>query len=490
MKRFGFLLLCFLSIWISVRAEFVLNNNVKQAYTNIYRLHLNAAEEIIAKEYQLNPDNDFIPYLRFNVAFTKVFLSEDRGLYLETEGVINRYINKIKVTNEESPWHATCLSEMYMMRSALKLKFGRNVKSGFDGLKAYNNAQEAFETYPDFKPSWLNWGLVNVAVGSVPDSYKGLIGALGFDGDIEEGLQFIEESWKYSQEPKNIWLSAKSTLIYGYVSMQLEEDNFGSLSELNLRSDFRKNNLLIYVEGKFLQEKRNNKGLIMLLEKRDKSEEVFPFHYLSYMEGKAKVAAMQEDADVPLLDYLENYQGENFIKSAHYNLAVHYYLRGQTNLAGVQKSLVDSNGMDQTGADKMALFMAARAFNRTLLLAQAHYDNGDYQKALTVLNSSTDYCKTRTDSVEMFYRLGRIYQALNNDFEAIASYKQAIEVAKDESTYFSASSAFQLASILNAKNMFASSRYYLKLTLEYNKYPFQDGLQQKAKALYKRIEKK
>ena len=107
----------------SAKASYILNDNVKEAYLNIYSLHLDAADSIIQQEVKANPKNDFISYLRFNLGFTKIFISEDEAVYLELEKAMNSYINRIKSSNENSPWRGTCLSEMYMLRSALKLKF-------------------------------------------------------------------------------------------------------------------------------------------------------------------------------------------------------------------------------------------------------------------------------------------------------------------------------------------------------------------------------
>lgn len=474
----------------SARATYVLNENVKEAYLNIYSLHLDVADSLIQQEAQVNPKNDFISYLRFNLGFTKIFISEDEAVYLELEKAMNSYINRIKSSNENSPWRGTCLSEMYMLRSALKLKFGRSVKSGFDGIKAYNFAEETKENYPDFKPCWLNWGLINVAVGSVPDSYKGLVSALGFDGDIEQGMDFIEESWKDSQLEGNEFLSPKSTLIYGYTSLQLNQDRMTSLKDLNLKEDYRKNNLLVYLESKFLQDKRDNAGLIELLEQRDKSNDVYPIYYLYFVEGKAKASALLDSAEVPFNYYLKNYKGNNFVKSTHFRLAAYFFLKGDIEKSEFHKSKILTDGHLFTGADKMAEEMASRDFNYTLLLAQAHFDNGLYDSALTALTKSSNYCITNIDSVEMFYRLGRVHEARGNDLDAVGSFKKAIEVSNGRSSYFSANSAMQLALILEKKKMYASARYYLKLTLGFKDYPYQDGIQQQAKAVTKRVEKK
>ena len=473
----------------SAKASYILNDNVKEAYLNIYSLHLDAADSIIQQEVKVNPKNDFISYLRFNLGFTKIFISEDEAVYLELEKAMNNYINRIKSSNENSPWRGTCLSEMYMLRSALKLKFGRNVKSGFDGIKAYNFAEETKENHPEFKPCWLNWGLMNVAVSSVPDSYKGLVSALGFDGDIEHGMDFIEESWKDSQLEGNEFLSPKSTLIYGYTSLQLNQNRMTSLEDLDLKEDFRKNNLLVYLESKFLQHKRDNTALIELLEQRDKSNSVYPINYLYFVEGKAKTSALLDSAEVPFYYYLENYKGNNFVKSTHFRLAAYFYLQGDLEKSELHKSKILSTGHLFTGADKMAEEMASRDFNYTLLLSQAHFDNGLYDSALSVLTKPLNYCITNTDSVEMYYRLGRVYEAEGKDLDAIGSFKMAIETSDGRSTYFSANSAMQLALILERKKMYASSRYYLKLTLAFKDYPFQDGIQQQAKAVTKRVEK-
>ncbi|MCT4623074.1 MAG: hypothetical protein N4A46_05575 [Schleiferiaceae bacterium] len=485
-KLFYVLIITMLSV--SATAEFVLSTSVKMAYSEIYSLHLNSAERWITRVEKENRSNNFIPFLRFNVAFTKIFVSEDPLLYESLNSNLNDWIDDVKDA-EDGAWKSTCLTEMYMLRSALKLKFGKNIKSGFDGIKAYNTAEEGVASYPEFKPLWLSWGLMKLAIGSVPDNYKGLISAFGYSGDIDQGLELIKGSWMYSQSEGHRYLLAKSALIYGYTSLQLEQNWVHSITDLQVKDQLDSNNLLVYLQAKFLQEQKQTSELIQVLENREKGAEAYPFYYLDFMEGKAKVAAQRPDAAVPFQRYLENYKGKNFIKAIHYQLAMHYLFQGNAEKADYHKLLVFTEGNDFTGADKMALFMADRNMNETLLKAQAQYDNAQYNRALETLESGKNYCQNAIDSTEMFYRLGRVHQALGNELKAIIAYKEAVQKDFRKATYYGANSSLQLAKMLEQKEMNASARYYYKLTLQFRNYPFQDGIQQKAKAGKRKVDK-
>ncbi len=486
MKKRLSLLLFSLLLATFVDAQFVLTPNVKLAYTNIYSLHLDQAQALILAERKANPNNTFLPYLLFNLAFAEVFISEREELYNQKEEQLDNWIDQIKDIESNSPWRGFCLTEMYMLRSSLKLKFGLTVKAGFDAMKAYKIAEEMESDFPDFSPQWLSWGLINVAVGSVPDNYKFAVSTLGFEGDIEKGIELLEKSWADSQVGEFELFKDKSTLVYGYILQQVAGQD--SLTLDDLKVDYKNNSLLIYLQAKMLNSQRRNIEVIELLENRPISEAIYPFYYLDFMEGRAKLAGMRKDAAQPFLNYLENYRGKHFIKAVHYYLSVFYFLEGNTAQANYHKKKVFSVGHEFTGADKMALFMANRPFNKTLLKAQNYFDNGSYQKAIKELNSTEVYCKNRTDSIEMFYRRGRVYQALEDEFKAIVSYKMAINLNGDFNSYYAANSALYLAKMFEEKRMNASARYYYKLTLKYKNYPFIEGNQQQAKAGKKRVE--
>ena len=88
----------------------------------------------------------------------------------------------------------------------------------------------------------------------------------------------------------------------------------------------------------------------------------------------------------------------------------------------------------------------------------------------------------------MFYRRGRVYQALGDDNNAIVSFKKSLELDKRYHNYYAANSALHLAKIFEDKNMNTSAKYYYKLTLKFKDYPFIEGNQQQAKAGKKRLE--
>ena len=486
MKNVALIILS-ISLLNSIQAEeFVLSQRVKEAQILMYELRLDEALEVIDAERIENDKNGFIPYLYFTHEFFKMFISENETYFNKNRDRIDGYIDEVKDLDDDSPWQKFCLSEMYLMRSSIEIKFENNWGAAWDGLKAYNLLKENAENFPEFEPQWVNQGVLNLALGSIPNNYKFMASFFGMEGNIDEGRKLIDKAWSSCQSKSEEYRFNKTAFIYGYAAHQLALTDLKDLRDLNV--DPLESSLLIYVQVKLFQSQNRNSEILTLLENRKKGVQYFPFYYLDYLEGKSKLAALRNDANVPFEAYLRNYPGNHFIKASYGFLSWFYTIQGNAAKAAENKSLVFSEGRDFTGADQMAIHYMSSHENGELIKAHLSFDNGDFVKAKKLLRSCVNETESQDEKIEWHYLFGRIFQQENSLSSAINSFVLMLEVGsgKNES-YYIANGSLQLAKIHEELGELEKAKSYYKSIFDLEDYPYEEGIQQQAKAGLKRV---
>jgi tetratricopeptide (TPR) repeat protein len=117
------------------------------------------------------------------------------------------------------------------------------------------------------------------------------------------------------------------------------------------------------------------------------------------------------------------------------------------------------------------------------LKARLLSDGGYQLQALNILTGKTsnDF-PIDADKTEFAYRLGRIYDLMEQDEAAIKFYVSAIEKGEHQPEYFAARAALQIGNIYENKGQFAKAIEYYNSCIEMKDHAFKNSLDQKAKA--------
>jgi len=146
---------------------------------------------------------------------------------------------------------------------------------------------------------------------------------------------------------------------------------------------------------------------------------------------------------------------------------------------------VMARGSTDTEADKQAQKEAAsnRWPDKLLLQARLLNDGGYHREALKLLHGKTasDF-KSIEDQLEFSYRVGRLYDDIGADNEAIEFYKQAIEMGESRKEYYAARAALQIGFILELKGDKTNAITWFQRCLDMKDHDFKNSLDQKAKA--------
>jgi len=152
-----------------------------------------------------------------------------------------------------------------------------------------------------------------------------------------------------------------------------------------------------------------------------------------------------------------------------------------------------TRGSEAVDADKQAKKNAESGVwpNPLLLKARILNDGGYNNEALMVLGSKNvnDFTKPE-DQLEFAYRVGRIYDDMNRDKEAMKMYLLAIGLGENRPEYYAARAALQIGYIYEERGKKDIAITYFQRCLDMKEQDYKNSLDQKAKAGIERCREK
>jgi tetratricopeptide (TPR) repeat protein len=371
------------------------------------------------------------------------------------------------------------------------------VNASLDINRAYRILLENKQKYPDFAMNKAGLGILHSLIGTVPSKYRWAVRSLQFEGTIPEGNAEIEEAFlQLSSDPELSFLLPETAYLLTFVTLNLSSDIPAALElseKLNntpLASILHESPILIYSFATIYSKAGENDKVIRLLTDRPQTADIYPFHYLNYMLGVAKLNRLDKDACYPLLNFLGSFKGKNYIRSAYMHLAWYYLIQNEPQQYNIYVERIKLRGNTQVDNDREALTFAEKNIKPDLKLLKARllFDGGYYARAKHELDG---YKSTDTKSgLEYTYRLGRICHNWGKLDEAIPHYLETIKNGYNLPYYFAANSSLQLGLIYEKRNEYDQARkYYSKvLDMEFDEYQF--SITNKAQAGLNRIKGK
>lgn len=121
--------------------------------------------------------------------------------------------------------------------------------------------------------------------------------------------------------------------------------------------------------------------------------------------------------------------------------------------------------------------------NVLLLKTRLLNDGGYHHDALALLHGKTERDFTREEEkLEFVYRMGRIYDDLGRDAEAVTFYQQAIRIGANRTEYFAARAALQAGQLYESKGDKATAISYYRQCLDMGDHEYKNSLDQRAKS--------
>jgi len=457
--------------------------NVQQAYREVFKLKVNAAKVLLAKE---KSPNALAMYVDDYAEMVTLLVSDNKSLFDQLAPHQDERLSWLD-DQPSSPYQRFIQAEIRLHWAFIKLKFGKEMSASWDIIKAYRLLAENARLYPDFVPTYKSLGLLHVLIGSAPQSYQWVAKLLGLKGNIPQGLREVQ---RVIQQDKVFSLEAQliQTLLHAYILTYAEKQNTELLQLVHSQPD----NLLLHFFGTTVSMKDGRgEQALGLLKQRPKGSAYFAFPFLEYLEGEILLQKGQyAAARTQLNEFLGQYKGQNFLKDTYLKLFLSYWLVGEDADANVFLGKIGKVGATYVESDKAALKFAENYTKglinnqqKTLMKARLAFDGGYLEEAAAALKNVNEASfENGRDRAEYRYRLGRIFQRQEHTEAAIPNYERAIVLSLPQSFYFGATSALQLGYIYQTKGQKSKAIQYFQQALNYPKHEYKNSVDNKARA--------
>ena len=486
--RLSFLIFFIFTLGVSSKAQtFDFNANCKSAYEHIIALKLDSGAYYLQKERLLNPNN-YIPILLDNyVDFLEVYTSGSLSAYELKKKSFDQRLGILKDGDKASPYYLYAQAEVHTQSAVMHIKFGEYLATIFDVKKALKKLEANQELFPDFVPNDKSLGMLNAILGSIPSQYQNTLEFIGLNGDVKKGMKLL----KSAVEDKNNPFQHEAATIYAFMLLHIQNAPNSAWLVLQNNSFKPKESLMdayalghIGIYGNYC-----DAGIEALMSK-PKSPAFSSFPLTNFLLGIGKTYRQDGDANDYFKKFLDQNEGEDYIKSSWHKMAWNELIKGNTAKYKEYLAKVTISGRAVIDTDKQAVKEAGSAEipNPVLLKARLLTDGNYLSRAQSILQANTvNSFKSRFDKTEYFYRLARVYDKSKQTSLAIQYYNITISNGKNVPYYYAANSAYLLGFLYEQKGDMVSAYKNYKLCLELDGYEYENSIHQKAEAALNRI---
>lgn len=469
-----------------------------KAHRLILCLRFDEAGSLINEEKTLNPGNTQ-PFLLENyIDFLRVMIGEEESDYNKLRQQRNLRLEKLAGGDATSPWFRYGQAMIYLQCGFARVKFRDYLTAGIEINQAYRLLEENDRKFPDFVPDKVGLGLLHTLIGTVPDNYRWAARTLKFRGTISQGIGELQYAFNHAAgNPEFDFAFPESAFLLAFASVNLSGDKslvqkiIDESAKPLMQQWVYDSPLMTYALANLYLKTGENDKAVNLLRQRKQGKDYYPFHYLDYLLGMAKLNRLDKDANVPLLKFVANFKGLNYIKSAYEHIAWYYLINGDLSKYRLYLNRIKLRGNVQVDNDREAMRNAEQDTKQNLFLLKARllFDGGYYERALTEISRFEENCNDapQQEIVECTYRKGRIYDEWGKEEMAIVSYRTAINLGNSLPQYYAANASLHLGMIFERRNDIELARAYYEKCLSMNFEEYHFSITHKAKAGLNRL---
>lgn len=466
------------------------DDQLQSIYNTVTELKLNKAKSDLKAYQKENPSNLSTYHISSYIDFFTLFINEDPVLFEQLYLRRSQYIDKIKTGPTDTPEKKFIHAEILLQWALIDLKFDNKFKAGRSIYEAYNLLEKNKELYPKYINNNKSLSIIHVLAESVPPWVRTL---LGITGSLSTGQNEIDTLKDYALNHPKYMFRSEVAAINSYILFYQSNKKTQAIADLkNFDLDHKSSPIIAFLKASMSLRSGDNESCITYLTESPKGSAYSNFYYLDFMLGRSKLYKLDEEADQPILRYVNNFKGKHFIKEAYQKLAWHaLVVKKDKKLYSAYMNLCRSKGENLLDEDKQALkeAQANTTPNEILLEARILFDGGYFHQCYQTLTLHLGrFNSNKIGQIELNYRLGRVLQALNNPQEALQYFSKALDLGEDEDAYFACSAALNIATIYENQSSYSSAILYYKTCLRMNPSEYATTLHQKAKSGLERIE--
>jgi len=462
----------------------------QQAHEYILSLKSKSINHFSKQLLSNDSNNIFSIYLQNLEEVIFVFLSDDQNLYDQVKRNETERLKRLENLKLENPFIAYFQAEIRIQWAILKMKFGEELSAVWSLRQAYFMLENLLKLNPNFPLTFKSLGLLHVILGSIPDNHQWIVNFLGMKGNVKDGMHEIQRSCNQSSSIFQLEACITQILLEAYV---LKNEESSIEKARLLYGNFPENDMLMLLLSAMYLTTRKSELSYSLVKKK---EEQLQNHVKIYAYRMLADAHLYKGEYTTAMRYyryfLNKYKGQNYIKDTYYKIFLCYWLNEQEEQAIPYLEKIKNEGKKVLDSDKRAYAFAQnpKKYHKDLMRIRLLYDGGYEKEALeAILKLNVKEFGETVYQNEYYYRLARIYHALNKIQLAKENYLKCIETYKEkEAMYFAPNAAYALGCIYLEENNLKLAEYYFRLTVSFKNHEYKNSLDNKAKAKLAKIE--
>lgn len=458
------------------------------ARRHLFAYRMRRAEELLYR-LERRPDGGPAAWYHLTSAALHRALMSDEDEHFETFRARRDTLLRTLARRRETVWVTYMQAESGLWEAVAHLKRGRYVRGALVARSAYRRFERIVTEEPAFFEARKGYGLLKVAIGSMPSSFRFVLNVFGYGGGIADGLAAIRlahERSEFNRMEAGIYLAFANAML-----LLSEEDGLRIVDEIYRRDST--STLAAHLYGFMLINNRRAEQAIDVLAaavQRSESSDYFYNHYLDFYLAEAHFRCDRfADAEVYYRSYLKRHLGPALKALAHLGLGQSLEMQGKRSEAVAYYERVqaarafDTDAASRRAAERL-IGDPITGTDRVLLLARNAYDRGSYDRAerllLAVLEEPTS---TDEQKAEASYRLGRVYEAHGMNAEAIGHYGHAVTYQRDPRSRWAPWSWFYIGKIWLSEGLVEQANQAFDRTRSYgNRFDYYQALDQSIRA--------
>jgi len=478
----------------AVAQRFEMNERCRAAYTYIYDLQIQKAEDLIRAERNEHPDNLMVLVLEDHVDFMLNVLTQNEADFKRREAAMTPRLDRLGDYSGRSPLQRLSMAEVKMHWALARSAHGQYLTAALEIRDSYKLLVENAKQYPNFHPNLKGLGLMHTLIGTVPEQYKWAVKLVGMDGTIENGMSELRKVMDMSRkDPQMAYLEVETVFLYTLLHANVlnRPEQFTDL-ERYVKAGRMSSPLTDFALASVYRKQKRNDAAIEVIESGMLRPDRYPFPYLRYLLGELKLYRADADADNWLRLYLNTFKGKSYMRSAMQKrawiaLAANGNVAEYSSLISKVPTLPDSKLEDDQQAQREAETRVMP--QRQLLRARLRYDGGYFDKALSELAAIDTKTLNADQLIEYNYRKARILHDQGKFDEALVQYQRTIDIGKTSKTYFAANSSLQMGLIYERKGDRVKAKQCFEACTTFSNTEYRNSIESKAKAGLNRIKK-
>lgn len=474
---------------LQAQGTFVLSENAIKAYQACSRFQINQANQFIQIEKKINSANGFSYLIANYCDFLKVFIEDDPIEYRKALARRSQRIKNLEIYDKSSPYYRYCLAEIYLQWSFLRFKQGELLKAANELQKANSLLLENSKIHTDFILNKKGLSIVHILAGSIPENLQWIANIAGIHGNANQGEREINEVIAFCRKNPNIRFLMPEMLFFKQIlKINIMDQSLLQPISSGIDSVYKNEPIIQYIDILLAQKTQNASEVIKRIEKFPSQDNGISFCYLHYLKAEA-LMNLNKQSENGFQRFLNCSKGKHFKHAAIRRIAWQYLLQGNTVEYQNNMRRIIALGDAKSEEDKQAVLEASskQIPDTNVLRARLLFDGGDFKQVVTRLLELPIQGRNLTFVSERAYRLGRSYQMLNKNDEAIAWFSIAINSGDNLPEYFAASAAYNSGKIFLTQGKLQDAKTMFVCVSKFPSHPYKNSLDAKAKTAIKKL---